>query len=172
MPICSKCGESFPNRITINGKERTLNKRKYCLNCSPFGLHNTKKLVESFLPKNFLCSKCGETNPTMFYQNHNTICKSCKNIETYKLSKKKRKFAIDKLGGKCVICGFNKYECALDIHHVNPETKDSNFSSMRHWSYNRILHEIKDCVLLCKNCHAALHHGDLKQEVIGLSPVA
>jgi hypothetical protein len=44
MNICLKCNNSFPNRTIIEGKERTLNKRKYCLDCSPFGQKNTKRL--------------------------------------------------------------------------------------------------------------------------------
>ena len=42
---CKKCGEMFKIHVIINGKHRNLNNRKYCLNCSPFGVHNTKRLV-------------------------------------------------------------------------------------------------------------------------------
>src|SRR5258708_779653 len=44
MPICQRCGAPFPNRIIVDGAPRTINRRRFCLDCSPFGLHNTRKL--------------------------------------------------------------------------------------------------------------------------------
>jgi hypothetical protein len=44
MPTCQKCGDKFPFRVLIDGKQRNLKSRKYCLQCSPFGNHNTKNL--------------------------------------------------------------------------------------------------------------------------------
>jgi hypothetical protein len=46
MPECRKCGDYFPNHVKIEGKKRNLCKRKYCLKCSPFNKHNTKKIEE------------------------------------------------------------------------------------------------------------------------------
>ena len=160
MPICEKCGQEFPNRIKINGVIHNIHKRKYCVECSPFGVHNTKKLV----PINvvYKCSKCGDTNKDNFYKGRNTICKKCKNRETYNLSREKRDFAVEYLGGRCSHCGYDKYKCALDIHHKDPEKKDKNFPHMRHWSYERIIKELEGCVLLCKNCHSAFHAGELE----------
>ena len=42
------------------------------------------------------------------------------------------------------------------------DEKDHDFPHIRYWSWKRIEKEIKGCVLLCKNCHAALHSGFLK----------
>lgn len=44
MPTCRKCQASFPNKAIIAGKWRTLNSRSYCLDCSPWGTHNTTAL--------------------------------------------------------------------------------------------------------------------------------
>jgi predicted HNH restriction endonuclease len=33
---------------------------------------------------------------------------------------------------------------------------------MRGWSWEHITKELEKCVLLCKNCHAAVHAGLLK----------
>lgn len=45
MPkICKNCNKEFPNRKEIDGKMRSLTKRKYCLECSPFGQNNTRQL--------------------------------------------------------------------------------------------------------------------------------
>jgi len=65
MKICELCGSEFPVWTIIDGKTRNLNKRKYCLDCSPFGIHNTKQL-RSALPKTenktveVNCAFCGQ----------------------------------------------------------------------------------------------------------------
>lgn len=41
---CQKCQIEFYPRIIIDGKLHTFYKRKFCLNCSPFGQHNTTDL--------------------------------------------------------------------------------------------------------------------------------
>ena len=43
MRTCLKCGLDFPIIQKIEGKKRNLSNRKFCLQCSPFGKHNTKK---------------------------------------------------------------------------------------------------------------------------------
>jgi hypothetical protein len=50
MPICNLCGVRFPDRMFIDGTTRVLNKRKYCLDCSPFDQHNTKVLIGDTRP--------------------------------------------------------------------------------------------------------------------------
>lgn len=45
MRVCLKCGCTFNNYIKIEGKTRNLINRKFCLDCSPFGLHNTIDLT-------------------------------------------------------------------------------------------------------------------------------
>ena len=113
--------------------------------------------------KPHLCKKCGEDNPLNFYGNDKDVCSKCHNLRVQKSAKEKRDYIINKLGGKCanVECGFNKYKSSLDVHHLNPEIKDKNFTHMRGWSIKRIDNELKKCVLLCKNCHSAYHSGEL-----------
>lgn len=60
------------------------------------------------------------------------------------------------------ICGFDRYPCSLDLYHQDREMKDPNYRSMRGWAWEKILVELKKCILLCKNCHAAVHAGHLK----------
>lgn len=103
--------------------------------------------------------KCGETDPTKFYGDDKKHCSSCHSKRVANASKEKRTYALEKLGNKCKACGFDKYKCSLDIHHLDPSIKDDNFRSMRGWSIERIYKEIESCVLLCKNCHSAHHAG-------------
>jgi len=41
---CEKCNIVFFQTVKINGKIKSLNKRKYCLICSPFGKNNRRNL--------------------------------------------------------------------------------------------------------------------------------
>ena len=154
MPVCRICGKQFPNRVLIDGEMKNINKRKYCLDCSPFGEHNTRVIERSYH-----CTRCGETNPDMFPKGRYTECKACRN--KYNLDKKlpKKLKAIEYFGGKCKVCGYNKYPCSLDFHHLDGDEKDDNFSTHLYWSWDRLQKELDKCVLLCSNCHRAVHSG-------------
>ena len=107
--------------------------------------------------------KCGETDPNKFYGRKKRMCAKCHNKRVMELGKEKRLEVIKLLGGKCVKCGYNEYKCSLDVHHMDPHKKDPHFSSWRGWSMTKIKKEIVGkCILLCKNCHAALHANELE----------
>ena len=71
----------------------------------------------------------------------------------------KREFILTVLGGKCAICGYDKCSAALDAHHIDPNKKEFTIASNPNKSYEAISNELKKCVLLCANCHRALHAG-------------
>lgn len=66
---------------------------------------------------------------------------------------------ISSMGGCCCICGYNKCQRALALHHLNPEEKDFNFGSVRAniKSWAKIVAELRKCILLCHNCHSEIH---------------
>ena len=64
---------------------------------------------------------------------------------------------VDALGGKCVVCGYDKCRQALDFHHLDPKAKEYNVNTIR--SFEKALKEAKKCVLLCANCHREFHAG-------------
>lgn len=68
---------------------------------------------------------------------------------------------IDALGGKCVCCGYNKCNTALEFHHLNPKEKEFTFSmalaSPKSWIL--LVEELRKCALLCANCHREVHLG-------------
>ncbi len=93
MITCQKCGDNFKIWETVNGKKRNLKNRQYCLNCSPFGSHNTKKLngePTKFQKKDPKC-KCGETDPSKFYGNKKQVCAKCHHKWVHQAGKEKRK---------------------------------------------------------------------------------
>lgn len=52
---------------------------------------------------------------------------------------------------------FSSYQ--LDFHHLDPSTKTTEVAKLESSSYERIQNEINKCVVLCRNCHAEVHHG-------------
>ena len=166
MPECKNCDKKFPNKIKIDGKWRNTQRRKYCLDCSPFGEHNTKQIhILEQRGLIYRCNKCGETDPNKFYGHKRAMCGKCQNAYAMELGKAKRLRAITYLGAKCIECGYDKYTPSIDFHHRDPSTKDKDFQAMRGWKWERILNEIKKCILLCKNCHAAYHSGLMELKI-------
>ena len=77
-----------------------------------------------------------------------------------KRRKKLRAMACKYKGGKCVICGYDKCQRALDFHHLDPKQKEFGLSSKgltRSWK--KIQREIDKCILLCAKCHMEVHEG-------------
>lgn len=81
------------------------------------------------------------------------------NIEAVsKRRKKLRAMAAEYKGGKCIICGYDRYIGALEFHHIDQDGKSFDLSSRgltRSWE--RIKKEIEKCVLVCANCHREIH---------------
>jgi 5-methylcytosine-specific restriction endonuclease McrA len=143
---CKLCGNDFKVKIVIDGKLRHLARRKYCLECSPFNGHNTKAL--------HVASKIKTRKPGM--------------SEWQKKARKERKKAlVNLMGGKCRICGYDKYMGSLDFHHVNPKDKSFGVADMgmlRKWDL-LVAEATNKCILVCKNCHAEIH-GGLHEQII------
>lgn len=156
--LCQKCGKVFGTRAFVDGKYRTLNRRKYCLACSPFGSHNTRRLVLDINVPARTCAWCDRVFiPSRANQQFcRTGCKSKFFVSEYRRKTKLK--AIAYLGGKCSQCGYDKCVDALHFHHRNPSNKDFSISRRGHCTaWSRVVREIRKCVLLCANCHAEHH---------------
>jgi hypothetical protein len=167
MKICGKCGNKFPLTKKIDGKIRNLNSRKYCLDCSPRGLHNTKALDKNESscgkPKERKCNRCGIVKQRSdFYiktktKNTFTYCKECCNRYTVVRQRELKQRAIDYLGGKCQKCGISGDTCIFDFHHKIPEEKDFDLARRKLSSFDTIKPELDKCMLLCACCHRLVH---------------
>ena len=167
MPVCFKCEAKFPNKITIDGVTRNVQRRKYCLDCSPFGCHNTVKLHE---PKKCdaafrYCPRCDSSVPiNYFYKRrgkpHSSVyCKSCTTIQTIERQIKFKEFCVNYKGGACELCGYKKCLAALEFHHKDPSKKDFAISKSRLKKMNdETMKELDKCLLLCANCHREIHN--------------
>lgn len=87
-------------------------------------------------------------------------CKKCRTEAVQKRREKLKEMAIQYKGGKCCICGYNKYQGALEFHHLNPSEKDFAISSSGYTrSWEEVKSELGKCILVCSNCHREIHAG-------------
>jgi DNA-binding CsgD family transcriptional regulator len=119
------------------------------------------KRDKQLLNESRYCKVCGERDPSKFYGHKVSMCGACHAKYTLERGHEKRRRALECKGSRCESCGFAKYIASLDFHHLNPSEKDPNFGNWRGWAWCKIEEEIKKCVLLCRNCHAAVHSGEL-----------
>ncbi|MGL6228626.1 MAG: hypothetical protein ACRC3J_05375 [Culicoidibacterales bacterium] len=63
------------------------------------------------------------------------------------------------MGGCCQICGYNKCKAALEFHHIDSDDKDFAIgtSLVVTSGWDKIITEVKKCILLCANCHREVH---------------
>jgi hypothetical protein len=84
-----------------------------------------------------------------------------KNVELKRqaANRERKEFYIKIMGGKCVICGYDKNPACFDFHHIDPTLKDHEPKQvLRCRDHEIIMAELAKCVLVCKNCHADIHH--------------
>ena len=68
--------------------------------------------------------------------------------------------AIEYKGGKCQLCGYDKYQGALELHHIDPKQKEFAISQKGHSrSWERVKKELDKCMLVCANCHREVAAG-------------
>ena len=84
---------------------------------------------------------------------------SSQKVKDWRIRTKAR--IIEAMGGKCNICGYNKCNGALELHHIDPSAKQFSFGGIRAnpTAWNNIVNELKKCILLCANCHREVESG-------------
>lgn len=170
---CKTCQKQFhkiPSHVTENN---------YCSKSCAATMNNRlfpkrKKTTTHKLPKpkkEINCTVCGKlTTRRKFCSN---TCKSKKySYPAQRARGLKRKLElIERAGGKCSICGYNKNIAALCFHHLNPSEKEMHLDmrSLSNNSMNVIENEFSKCQLLCMNCHTEVHNP-INMEEIFLHP--
>jgi len=77
-----------------------------------------------------------------------------------KRRRKLKSMAIEYKGGKCQLCGYSKYQGALDLHHINPKEKDFGIGDKGYTrSWDKIRAELDKCILVCATCHREVEAG-------------
>lgn len=176
MPICKKCSKSFPNRLKIDEKEYNLQRRKYCFDCSPYGLHNTRKIEKIRLmdgQENCLCLLC---NKEYIYDRNKWHClHKCASCSANEQRVNRKIKMIKYKGGKCCRCGYNKCARALDFHHRNASEKTFNISGNHTLSWAKLKAELDKCDLVCSNCHREIEEDlskNILMDAVGIEPTS
>lgn len=81
-----------------------------------------------------------------------------------KARQKRKRELVYIMGGKCVLCGYNKCIAALEFHHIDKSTKTRQLSSGSCYSWEEDVEEVKKCALVCSNCHKEIEAFDLTVE--------
>lgn len=68
------------------------------------------------------------------------------------------------MGGKCVLCGYDKCIAALEFHHIDKSQKERQLSSGSCHSWEEDVQEAKKCALVCSNCHKEIEYFKLNVE--------
>jgi hypothetical protein len=130
--------------MVVDGKLRSLYRRSFCLECSPFGDHNTSKVPLGLRSTEESVQARRDRRREQFRRS---------------LQKRRRKRKLDLVaayGGQCVDCGYSACPEALQFHHRDPSTKDFGLGEFN-GSLVRLLREAAKCDLLCANCHRIRH---------------
>lgn len=106
----------------------------------------------------FICRDCTVSGESNFYKSQKYYCKICWNKRTAQAGKDNVKQLKTEYGGKCVRCGYDKCFDALEFHHTDPDTKEFSLGQARGYNYEKLKAEMDKCILVCRNCHAELHH--------------
>lgn len=78
-----------------------------------------------------------------------------------KCTEAKKLKAIEYLGGKCIVCGYNKSKRALTFHHRDRKSKEGTLAIMfQNCSWEKIKKELDKCDLVCFN-----HHMEIEEEL-------
>lgn len=161
MRLCLNCKSVVPTKAVVNGQKVSLQRRLYCVECSPYGKHNTRKLHIATPENASQVVNCQLCNRTYVWSRRSGHTKSKCNSCTANHKRQTRKLqAIAYLGGSCCKCGYNKSPRALSFHHKDPKTKSFGVSGNHCRSWEQVKKELDKCELLCANCHAELHETE------------
>lgn len=138
-----------------------------------FNKYNLKTLRQQRKVTNTkICPHCKkEKSLDEFYKRRgnqpSVYCKQCTKIQALTRQQNFKKQCLDYKGGKCLSCDYNNYQGALEFHHLDPNEKEFDLSSVKHNSFNeKIKEELDKCILLCSNCHKEIHGGLISYDEI------
>jgi ribosomal protein L44E len=126
---------------------RSLYRRRFCLECSPFGVHNSSKVPPGKLTADELSE----------------LRLKRRRAKSYRSQKKRRREKKAELvrasGARCAACGYAGAAAALDFHHRDASTKEFLISSFS-GSWEQLVAESNKCDMLCAICHRLRHAID------------
>lgn len=153
---CESCGVLFETKVVIDGRIHSLYRRRFCLECSPFGAHNTSRTPPGPLTGVELSEHRRKR----------------RNAKAYRYQRKRRRVVKAELvtahGGRCVDCGYSGSVAALDFHHRVASEKDFAISAFG-GAWQKLRAEAAKCDLVCASCHRLRHA--LEDSAVEAGPV-
>lgn len=152
MRECKKCGAKILLKKMIDGRQRSLKSRRYCLDCSPF--KDRGRSVRTVYPDGD-CVDCGRPK-----KRRGPRCNTC--ISRLRRDRVREKLYLER-GTECIVCGYGGVEKirVLEFHHIDAGSKVFNLTSdevaRRAWS--EVIKEAEKCIVVCPNCHREIHLG-------------
>ncbi len=96
----------------------------------------------------------------IFTKGNHARCIKCRNqaVKDFRIRTKGK--LIKEFGGCCKICGYDRYQGALEFHHIDPKTKSFTIADAgKTHTFENALKEARKCILICANCHREIEAG-------------
>lgn len=95
-------------------------------------------------------------------------CKKCRGEDVAAWRRRAKQLLVEEAGGRCQICGYDRYLGALQFHHLDPAKKSFSLSLRGCTrSISELRAEAAKCQLLCANCHAEVENGPVEEAAGG-----
>lgn len=113
------------------------------------------------------CKQCNSLIRKQWDKEHPDRVKE-RRLKKYQKVKIKREelktFINTKKSNGCSYCGYNTFTECLHFHHRDPSIKEYAIGNMigNVKKIESIIEEMDKCIVLCVNCHMALHNGDIQ----------
>ena len=105
------------------------------------------------------CRHHGETDFYVEPKNAHYKCKRCRMERVAQRRRDAKDQLVRAAGGRCLLCGYDRYLGALQFHHRDRKTKSFGLAIGHTKSLESLLSEARKCLLLCANCHAEVARG-------------
>ena len=104
-----------------------------------------------------VCAEHGETEFVLEGRGY-FRCKQCRMERVARRRRRVKEILVAEAGGRCRLCGYDKYLGALEFHHLDPKEKRLEIGYVA-LALETMRAEARKCLLLCSNCHAEVEGG-------------
>jgi transposase-like protein/DNA-directed RNA polymerase subunit RPC12/RpoP len=108
---------------------------------------------------------CARHGQTLFWLEGRGIyrCLRCRSEAVARRRRKLKEILVADAGGRCNLCGYDRYIGALQFHHRDGAAKDFGLADRGLTrSLEAVRAEAGKCILLCANCHSEVEGGIVK----------
>jgi len=154
MKTC-KCGATFPNWMTIDGKLHNLGSRVRCLDCQPFKSPRPTCSVENF--------RARKRNNTRNWRDKFVEAHGADPANL--IRSRNRRAILCLIGYRCQKCGYDKTITNIVFHHLKDKSFELGNKAFGH-QFKKIIAELRKCVAYCHNCHGEYHRGLIDDKIV------